>query len=264
MTYFGRKEEENMIQGVSNSGSNYYSQIASGSKLQSAADGPAELGIVEGEKSQISGYHAGTRNAEAGKSVLNVADAALGSISESLQRMRELAMQASNSALMSKDERKAIQYEIGQLKQGISDIAQNTEFNTKKLLDGSNSDMHITTGANGSGISLNTGNATLKALGIEDFDVTKGFSVKTIDDAIKMVSSNRSSVGAQSNSLDYAIGYNTQTAYNLTAATSRMEDTDIEKAVLDKDKEEVMRSYRFMMQRKQQEQETQKLSILYM
>lgn len=229
-----------------------------------APDGPAELGIVEGEKSQISGYHAGTRNAEAGKSVLNVADAALGSISESLQRMRELAMQASNSALMSKDERKAIQYEIGQLKQGISDIAQNTEFNTKKLLDGSNSDMHITTGANGSGISLNTGNATLKALGIEDFDVTKGFSVKTIDDAIKMVSSNRSSVGAQSNSLDYAIGYNTQTAYNLTAATSRMEDTDIEKAVLDKDKEEVMRSYRFMMQRKQQEQETQKLSILYM
>lgn len=253
-----------MIQGVSNSGSNYYSQIASGLKLQSAADGPAELGIVEGEKSQISGYHAGTRNAEAGKSVLNVADAALGSISESLQRMRELAMQASNSALMSKDERKAIQYEIGQLKQGISDIAQNTEFNAKKLLDGSNSDMHITTGANGSGISLNTGNATLKALGIEDFDVTKGFSVKTIDDAIKMVSSNRSSVGAQSNSLDYAIGYNTQTAYNLTAATSRMEDTDIEKAVLDKDKEEVMRSYRFMMQRKQQEQETQKLSILYM
>ena len=253
-----------MIQGVSNSGSNYYSQIASGSKLQSAADGPAELGIVEWEKSQISGYNAGTRNAEAGKSVLNVADSALGSISESLQRMRELAMQASNSALMSKDERKAIQYEIGQLKQGISDIAQNTEFNTKKLLDGSNSDMHITTGANGSGISLNTGNATLKALGIEDFDVTKGFSVKTIDDAIKMVSSNRSSVGAQSNSLDYAIGYNTQTAYNLTAATSRMEDTDIEKAVLDKDKEEVMRSYRFMMQRKQQEQETQKLSILYM
>lgn len=253
-----------MIQGVSNSGSNYYSQIASGSKLQSAADGPAELGIVEGEKYKISCYNAGTRNAEAGKSVLNVADAALGSISESLQRMRELAMQASNSALMSKDERKAIQYEIGQLKQGISDIAQNTEFNTKKLLDGSNSDMHITTGANGSGISLNTGNATLKALGIEDFDVTKGFSVKTIDDAIKMVSSNRSSVGAQSNSLDYAIGYNTQTAYNLTAATSRMEDTDIEKAVLDKDKEEVMRSYRFMMQRKQQEQETQKLSILYM
>ena len=253
-----------MVQGISNSGSNYYGQIASGSKLQSAADGAAELSIVEGEKAQINGYNVGTRNAEDGKSVLNVADAGLSSIADSLQRMRELALQASNSALMSKDEKKAIQHEINQLKQGISDIAQNTEFNTKKLLDGSNSDMHITTGANGSGISLNTGNATLKALGIEDFDVTKGFSVKTIDDAIKMVSSNRSSVGAQSNSLDYAIGYNTQTAYNLTAATSRMEDTDIEKAVLDKDKEEVMRSYRFMMQRKQQEQETQKLSILYM
>lgn len=79
-----------------------------------------------------------------------------------------------------------------------------------------------------------------------------------------MVSSNRSSIGAQSNSLDFTIGYNTQTAYNLTEATSRMEDTDIEKAVLDKDKEQVMQSYRFMMQRKQQEQEANKLSIFYM
>ena len=253
-----------MVQGVSNGRSNYYSQIASGSKLQTAADGPAELGIVEGEKSQISGYNVGTRNAEDGKSVLNVADAAMSGISESLQRMRELAVQASNSALMSKDDKQAIQDEIEQLKQGISDISQNTEFNTKKLLDGSNTDMHIAAGPDGSGPSLNTGNATLKALGIEDFDVTKNFSVDTIDNALKMVSSNRSSIGAQSNSLDYTIGYNTQTAYNLTEATSRMEDTDIEKAVLDKDKEQVMQSYRFMMQRKQQEQEANKLSIFYM
>ena len=250
-----------MVQGVSNGRSNYYSQIASGSKLQTAADGPAELGIVEGEKSQISGYNVGTRNAEDGKSVLNVADAAMSGISESLQRMRELAVQASNSALMSKDDKQAIQDEI---EQGISDISQNTEFNTKKLLDGSNTDMHIAAGPDGSGPSLNTGNATLKALGIEDFDVTKNFSVDTIDNALKMVSSNRSSIGAQSNSLDFTIGYNTQTAYNLTEATSRMEDTDIEKAVLDKDKEQVMQSYRFMMQRKQQEQEANKLSIFYM
>jgi len=253
-----------MVQGISNSASNYYGQIASGSKLQSAADGAAELSIVEGEKAQINGYNVGTRNAEDGKSVLDVADAGLSSIADSLQRMRELALQASNSALMSKDEKKIIQQEINQLKQGISEIAQNTEFNTKKLLDGSNSDMHIATSPDGSGPSLDTGNATLKALGIEDFDVTKGFSVKTIDNALKMVSDSRSSVGAQSNSLDFTIGYNTQTAYNLTAATGRMEDTDVEKAVLDKDKEQVMQTYRFMMQKKQQEQEAQKLSMFYM
>ena len=115
-----------------------------------------------------------------------------------------------------------------------------------------------------SGPSLDTGNATLKALGIEDFDVTKSFDVKTIDNALKMVSDSRSSVGAQSNSLDFTIGYNTQTAYNLTAATSRMADTDVEKAVLDKDREQVMQTYRFMIQKKQQEQEAQKLSMFYM
>lgn len=245
-------------------GSDYYSQIASGTRLQRAADGPAELGIVQKEKEQINGYNVGERNAQDGKSVLNVADGAMSGIADNLQRMRELAVQASNSALMSDSDRNAIQYEIDQLKKGISDIANNTEFNTKKLLDGSNSDMHIAANPDGSGHTLNTGNATLKALGIEDFDVTGKFSIKTIDDALNKVSSNRSSIGAQSNALDYTIGYNTQTAYNLTAATSRMEDTDIAKAASELDKQNVLRTYRFMMQKKQEEQERQKLSMFYM
>lgn len=253
-----------MIQNISGAGSSYYSQLASGSKLQSAADGASELAIVQEEKAQIAGYNAGERNAEDGKSVLNVADAAMGGIGENLQRIRELAVKASNSAILSDDDRKIIQEEVEQLKQGISDIAQNTEFNTKKLLDGSNTDMHIAAGADGSGPSLNTGDATLKALGIEDFDVTKNFSIKTIDDALSKVSSNRSSIGAQSNSLDYTIGYNTQTAYNLTAATSRMEDTDYEKAATERDKQQILQTYRFIMQKKQQDEERQKLSIFYM
>lgn len=250
------------ISGVT--GSNYYSQIASGKKLQSAADGASEMAIVQKETAQINGYKVGERNAQDGKSVLNVADGALGSIADSLQRMRELAVQASNSAIMSDSDRQAIQEEINQLKQGISDVANNTEFNTKKLLDGSNTDMHIAAGADGSGPSLNTGDATLKALGIEDFDVTKDFSIQTIDKALEKVNSNRSSIGAQSNSLDYTIGYNTQTAYNLTAAASKMEDTDMEKAVSELNKRNIMQTYRFIMQKKQQEQERQKLSMFYM
>jgi flagellin len=252
-----------MIQNISNM-SSYTSQLAGGTKLQGAADGAAELAIVQGEKAQIAGYDAGTRNAEAGKSVLDISDSALGVITDNLQRIRELAAKASNSALLSNSDRQAIQDEVEQLKQGISDIAQNTEFNTKKLLDGSNTDMYIASGADGSGTSIHTGNATLQALGIEDFDVTKDFSLKTIDDALEKVSSNRSSIGAQSNSMDYAIGYNTQTAYNLTAATSRMEDTDYEKAATERDKEQILQTYRFIMQGKQQEAERQKLSLLYM
>lgn len=221
----------------------------------------SQIAIIQQQKGQISGYGAGTRNAQDGKSVLNTADAAMGSISDYLLGIRDLSVKASNSALMSKDEKKAIQQQIDQYKQGIADIANNTEFNTKKLLDGSNDSMHIATGADGSGMDIDTGNATLEALGIKDFDVTGKFSIKTIDDALKKVSENRSNIGAQSNALDYTIGYNTQTSYNLTAAMSRKEDTDIEKMVSDRDKQKILQTYQIFAQRRQQEQEQQKVAM---
>ncbi len=78
------------------------------------------------------------------------------------------------------------------------------------------------------------------------------------------MNSNRSSIGAQSNALDYTMGYNSQAAYNLTEATSRMEDTDIEKAVSELNKRNILQTYRFIMQKKQQDEERQKLSMFYM
>jgi len=253
-----------MDMSISGVGTNYYSQIASGSKLQSAADGAAQMSIVQGEIGQINGYDMGTRNAEDAKGVLDVADGAYNGITESLQRMRELAVQASNTAVLSDGDRRAIQDEVDQLKQGISEIANNTEFNTKKLLDGSNSDMYIQSGANaGQGQKIDTGNATLQALGISDFDVTKDFDIQTIDDALSKVSSNRSSIGAQSNSLDYTIGYNTQTSYNLTKTVSSMEDTDIAKAVSDMNKKQLLETVNFMMQKKKQEDERQRMNLLF-
>lgn len=249
---------------ISGVGTNYYSQIASGKKFQRAADDAAKLAIVQKEKSQSLGYNAGTRNAKDGKSVLNISDAALGGISDSLARMRELAVKASNTATLSDDDRKMIQDEVEQLKQGISDIAKNTQFNTKNILDGSDSSIYIATGSDGSGMSLNIGDATLEALGIADFDVTGEFSVKTIDSAIKRVSEQRSSIGAQSNALDYTIGYNMYTSYNLTSAMSELEDTDIAKTATELQKNQVLLTYRFMMQKKQEENERNKLSMFYM
>ena len=246
------------ISGIS--GNNYYAQIASGTRLQSAANGASELAIVQKETAQINGYDVGKRNAEDAKSVLNIADGALSNITDNLQRMRELAIQASNFILTDED-RLSIQYEIDELKQGIAGIARNTEFNTKKLLDGSNSNMHIATNPDGSGLSLDTGDSLLNTLGIEDFDVTKDFSIQSIDDALKMVSSNRGSIGGKSNALDHTIAYNSLASYNLTAAASRMGDTDIPKAVSELDKQRLLETYRFIMQKKQQEQERQKLSI---
>ena len=200
----------------------------------------SQIAIIQQQKGQISGYGAGARNAQDGKSVLNTADAAMGSINDYLLGIRDLSVKASNSALLSDDEKKAIQQQIDQYKQGIADIANNTEFN-------------------GSGMDIDTGNATLEALGIKDFDTTGRFSIKTIDDALKKISEDRSNIGAQSDALDYTIGYNTQTSYNLTAAMSRKEDTDVEKVVSDRDKQKILQTYRIFAQRRQQEQERQKV-----
>lgn len=219
----------------------------------------SQIAIIQQQKGQISGYGAGARNAQDGKSVLNTADAAMGSINDYLLGIRDLSVKASNSALLSDDEKKAIQQQIDQYKQEIADIANNTEFNTKKLLDGNNDAMHIAAGADGSGMDIDTGNATLEALGIKDFDTTGRFSIKTIDDALKKISEDRSNIGAQSDALDYTIGYNTQTSYNLTAAMSRKEDTDVEKVVSDRDKQKILQTYRIFAQRRQQEQERQKV-----
>ncbi len=248
--------------GVSGLGNDYISQIASGSRLGRAANNPAGTGIVEKMEAQNRGYDMGRRNAEDGKSVLNIADGALSNITEQLQQMRELAVKASNTAVLSSGDRSAIQEQIKQLKYGISDTANFTQFNTKKLLDGSNSAMHIATGADGSGTKINTGNATLQALGIDDFDVTKDFDISTIDKALEKVNGARGQIGAQSNSLDYTIGYNTQTSYNLTKAQSGMEDTDIAKAVSEQKKQELLQTVRFIMQKREEEDMQRKASLL--
>lgn len=248
-----------VMSSISRMGTDYYNQIASGVRLRSAADGAAQLGIVQRKKAQINGYDMGTRNARDGKGLLNVADGAYQGITESLQRMRELAVQASNTATVSDTDRQAMQKEVDQLKKGISDIAGYTEFNTKKLLDGSTSDLYLQTGPNaGQGQTVDTGDATLQALGIADFDLTKKFDIQSIDDALAKVSSNRSTIGASSNSLDYTIGYNTHTSFNLTRAVSRMEDTDIAKAVTDLNKKQLLDTVKVMMQKRQQEQEEKK------
>ena len=245
-------------------GSSYYSQIASGTKLRSAADGASELAISVKENAQIRGLSMGKRNAEDGKSLLNVADGAMSGIADNLSRMRELAIQASNSAILSDDDKRMVQDEIDRLKQGISDIANNTQFNKKKLLDGSYSDGFVATGANdGSGLTLDIGSATLQALGIEDFDVTGDFSVSTIDHALSMVSSNRSTIGAQSNAIDNSISYNSQAIIDLNSAASRLEDTDIAEAATELDKEKLLQTYQLLMQKKQQEQERQKFSLFF-
>lgn len=255
------------ISGISGTSYNSYTssgKIASGNKLQSTADGASELTISEQEKAQIGAYNAGTQNMQSGKNVLNVSDGALANIGDSLQRMRELAVQASNTATMTDSDRQNIQAEIDQLKQGIGEVAANTTYNTKNLLDGSNTEFKMASDANGGTASITTANATLDSLGISDFDVTGEFDISKIDEALEKVNSSRSQGGAQSNRLDYAINNNKYTSENLVGANSRLADLDMPKAISDKKKEETIQTYQTLMQRKKMEDEETKVKGLFM
>ena len=240
---------------ISGGNSRIYGQIASGSALPTAAYGAAETAISEREESQATGLNVGAENMKSGVELSNVADGGLSGIADSLQRMRELAVQAGNGTMTDED-RSHIQDEIDELKQGIADIASRTSYNTKNLLDGSNSNIRIATDSNANSVSVDTGDATLDALGIRDFDVTSGnFSVEDIDNALEKVSDTRSSIGAKTNALEYGINYNYNAAENTTAAQSRLEDLDIPKAVTELKKKETLDTYQVMMQKMRQDNE---------
>ena len=240
-----------------------YGRFASGKKIQSAADGAAELSIIQKEDTQTRGYKAGENNIASARDMLNVAEGAMAGITDYLQRIRELGVQASNTAVMSDSDRANIQKEVEQLKRGISDIANQTTFNTKKLLDGTYDKFQIATDAGGNSMAVETADATLQMLGIADFDVTKDFDLQDIDDAIAMVSAGRSSMGAQSNALDYAYNYSANTRLNVTAGKSRLEDLDFPEAISEQKKKQTLQEYALFMQKKRQDDEVNRARSLF-
>ena len=113
-------------------------KLSSGLRINSAADDAAGLAISEKMRRQIRGLNRAVLNAQDGISMIQTAEGALNETQSIMQRMRELAVQASNDTLTSND-RLEIQKEVNQLRDEIDRISQSTEFNTKKLLDGSQS-----------------------------------------------------------------------------------------------------------------------------
>ncbi len=234
---------------------NSYSHLSSGKRINSAADDASGLAIAKKMQRQETGLSVGAQNARDGIGVLNVADGALGGVTDYLQRIRELALKSMNG-LTSDSDKEIYQNEINQLKDGIQSLAKDTSLNEQKLLDGSMADMALATNPNGGGMKIQMANSTLEALGIADFDVTSdNFSLDAIDNAMKMVSSQRSSLGASTNRLEYTYNYNTSAALEQLGSRSRLEDLDIPKAVSEKQKNDLLFEYQIMMQKKKEEQD---------
>ena len=147
-------------------GSKSVQKLSSGLRINSAADDAAGLTISEKMRSQIRGLEQASRNAQDGISLIQTAEGALGETHEILQKMRELAVQSSNDTNVAVD-RVGIQSEADQLAEEISRIANSTEFNTKKVLDGSfNGSLHI--GANkDQSVTFAIGNMQADALSVQ-------------------------------------------------------------------------------------------------
>jgi flagellin len=122
-------------------------RLSTGLRINSAKDDAAGLAITNRMSSQIRGLSMAVKNANDAISMAQTADGAYGQVTSMLQRMRELAVQASNGA-MSGSDRSSIQLEIDELKAEIENVAQKTSFNGIKLLDGSAKDLTMQTGAN--------------------------------------------------------------------------------------------------------------------
>ena len=116
-------------------------RLSSGLKINKAGDNPAGLAISKKMKAQIDGLDQAKSNATDGDAVLRTADGALNEVSSILQRIRELSVQAANGT-NSYDDRKSVQEEIDKLTEEVDRISQDTEYNTKTLLDGS-SDVRV-------------------------------------------------------------------------------------------------------------------------
>ena len=240
-----------------------YTHLSSGKRINTAKDDAAGLAIANKMKVQEAGLKAGAENAGMAIGAANVAEGALGGMSDYLQRIRELAVRSMNG-LNSNADKQIYQKEIDQLKQGIEGLARDTSFNEQKLLDGSMADMAIATSPNGGSMHIQMENSTLEALGIADLDVTsKDFSLDAIDRAMDMVTQRRASLGGATNALEYTRNYNNSASIDQLSARSRLEDLDFPKAIAKKKQDEVLGQYRVAMLRRQMDQKRKSMTALF-
>ena len=217
-------------------GSNYqsyslYGKIASGKRIQSAADDAAGSAIASKMEAQQRTQNMMARNRASQVDAINISDGARSGISDYLQEIRSLAVQASNGTNSDSD-KQAIQNQIDQLKSGINDIGSMTKYNETYLLGGDDS--------------------LVSSLGLTSFNVMNGeIDMSALDQAIESVGKSRSSDGATSNGLSASIEYLANSSMNTMAGLSRIDDLDMGEAVTQQKRDEALQKYAVTIRRRQ-------------
>ena len=222
-------------------------RLSTGKRINGAKDDAAGLAISSRMTSQIRGLEVGMKNAGDAISMISVADGAMVEVGNMLQRMRELALQASNGTTTSAD-RDYLNTEYGNLITEIERIADNTQWNGSAILNVASNSVTYQVGANGgqtiavdfAAVDQTNGSAfTVFATGASAASIEAGTTasaltigteaITKIDAAITELNENRATFGAAINQLTYAIDNLASVKVNSEAARSRIEDTDYAK-----------------------------------
>ncbi|MBL8918655.1 MAG: flagellin FliC [Myxococcaceae bacterium] len=210
------------------------SRLSSGYRITKAGDDAAGLGISVNLEAQIRSYNQGARNANDGISLIQTAEAALNEQSNMVTRLRELAMQSASDGI-GNTERGYIQDEVAEQVAEIERVAQATEFNGQKLLDGSAATLDFQVGirnvAANDRITVTTVDATTATLGIAGLDLSSKANAQTalgtLDTALQTLSSARATLGAAGNRFTSAVASIQASSESLSAANSRIRDVDV-------------------------------------
>lgn len=213
-------------------------KLSSGYRINRAADDAAGLAISEKMRAQVRGLNRASDNAQDGISLIQTAEGAMDQQHAILQRARELVVQAGNTGVLDggqtsgsgDDDFQKIQDELNELQKEFTRINEQTEFNKKKLLDGTYTDQYLQVGANDDqGISVTINKTDWTAPTVTGGAAGSGSALlkDNIDEAIKSVTTERSKLGAIQNRLEYTVKVDDNTAENMQAAESRIRDTDM-------------------------------------
>jgi flagellin len=257
-------------------------KISSGQKINRAGDDAANLAVSEKMRSQIRGLNQANKNVQNGVSFIQVTEGYLQETTDILQRIRELAVQSSNG-LYSSEDRLQIQVEVSQLVAEVDRIASSAQFNGLNMLTGRYADneagekMTFQVGANvDQSISVNIAAATAEALGLKGEDQNGGIgnlvsvedvessnmTLATIDNALKIVNSQRANLGAIQNRMETAAKGIAIAAENLTSAESIIRDEDMASAMVEYTRNQILQNSSIAMISQANSQNQNVLSLL--
>ena len=210
-------------------------KLSSGLRINRSSDDAAGLAISEKMRTQVRGLTQALKNAQDGISLIQTAEAGMQETHTILQRMRDLAVQSANDTYTSGD-RSKIQVEVAQLIQEITRISSATQFNMMPLLNGDwaagRGSLVLHVGANtNETLRINITTMNSRGLGILDINIStragSNSSLSVLDDAIGIVSTYRSNLGAYQNRLEHTINATGIAMENMQAAESRIRDADM-------------------------------------